>query len=88
MHYYYDYGEYNSEMTQGEISVVCINHIANGLRVKIQGNLSFHYIKCMICGCLHEEEHVWELNNGMYTCMLCNLSSNIAPLLSASAEEE
>lgn len=87
LHYYYDYGTYNDEMTQGEISVFSLTHTAQGLAVKILGNQNYHTISCTVCGCTHGSvSHTWKYANSKYTCTACGYSTTTPPSIVASLE--
>lgn len=84
LHYYYDYGTYNSEMTQGVINIVNLNHTPPQLYYYITDDLWFHYTDCTICGCTHYEYHSWIQANDLYECTDCGLTSSYIPTIMQS----
>lgn len=80
LHYFYDYGTYNSEMTQGIISVISLSHSPTGDKVYVSGDLNYHYTDCTICGCIHgAARHVWKTVSAKYTCTTCGMTSSFIP---------
>jgi len=80
LHYYYDYGSYNMEMTQGVIRIVDLSHAADG--TSYYSNSFYHWKECSICGRKHHNNHDWILNPIMtnYRCTVCGRVSTYIPI--------
>lgn len=77
LHYYYDYGTYNSEMTSGVIKIINLSHSQTGSYSK---NGNYHWIVCTTCGCTHSKQsHTWILSGAQYRCTVCGYSTTIKP---------
>lgn len=68
LHYFYDYGTFNSEMTAGVIKIVNLTHTLSGSTYS--SNINYHWIVCTTCGCAHSRNsHSWVLMQN--TDVLC-----------------
>lgn len=76
LHYFYDYGTYNSEMTSGVIKIVALNH-TQSVSLNYESNIYYHWKTCTICGCAHTKTaHTWVAQSGNgYTCSVCGMFS-------------
>lgn len=70
LHYFYDYGQYNGEMTSGVIKIVSLSHTQTGTYVY---DTNSHWIVCTTCGCIHvKSRHNWvAATGGGYVCSTC-----------------
>lgn len=82
LHYFYDYGEYNDEMTSGVIRVVDLTHASSGS--SYSSNINYHWIVCNVCGCIHSRSsHSWVLSGAKYRCTVCGqTATNIPEIMS------
>ncbi len=80
LHYFYDYGEYNQEMTQGVIKIVDLTHVQTGV---YQTNTFYHWKECTTCGCIHSrDEHSWVYKTTYYQCSVCGKTATSIPSVS------
>ena len=87
LHYFYDYGEYNQEMTEGVISIVNLNHAPTGSFISYPGDYSYHRCVCTVCGCTHRVPHTWVYVVDTNVCTDCGMTSlydPIAPFVSTN----
>lgn len=78
LHYFYDYGAYNSEMTSGVIKIVDLTHTPIGKTYS--SNATTHWQTCTTCGCIHSKDtHTWVLRGTTYRCTVCGRTSTNAP---------
>lgn len=70
LHYFYDNGQYNEEMTKGIIRIVSLNHTQTGT---MKSDANYHWIVCTTCGCIHSKSiHKWvSATGGGYICNVC-----------------
>ena len=76
LHYFYDYGTYNVEVTAGVIKIVNLNH-SQSLSSLYLKDSSYHWTKCLTCGCIHAKyAHTWVTNGGYgFKCSVCGLTA-------------
>ena len=87
LHDFYDYGEYNSEMTSGIIRIVNLSHVQTGSSYQ-SSNLK-HWLQCTTCGCVHSKDvHTWVSYPTYYQCTVCGRKSTSAPSLNSIEEME
>jgi len=78
LHYFYDYGTYNSEMTSGVIKIVDLGHASVGKAYS--SNATMHWQTCTVCGCIHSKtSHTWVSSGTIYKCTVCGRTSTNAP---------
>ena len=80
VHYFYDFGSYNSEMTSGVIKVVNLLHTP--VLTSYESNSFYHWYTCSECGRKHsQDQHIWVLNLSQtsYRCTICGRVSNSIP---------
>lgn len=70
LHYFYDYGQYNTEMTRGVIKIISLSHSPSG---SYGYDSKYHWILCNTCGCIHTKTvHSWaSAIGGGYECRIC-----------------
>lgn len=84
LHYFYDYGSYNSEMTSGTIRIVSLNHSPSG--ISYASSEFYHWITCTTCGCAHtKSEHSWayKSSQSLYECTVCGRTASSIPSVSS-----
>lgn len=79
LHYYYDYGTYNKEMTPGTIRIISLSHETTGT---YSNNVNYHWRVCTTCGCIHEKiAHTWiSVTGGGYICSVCKCTKAVSAL--------
>lgn len=70
LHYYFDYGEYVSDMGDGKIIILNINHtpVETG---PYYYNAGLHWRLCTVCTCYHRKPHNWVNYSTYYQCADC-----------------
>jgi hypothetical protein len=74
LNYYYDYGEYVSDMGDGPIRIINLNHtpVETGTYTY---DATSHWRKCSICGCIHSKQpHNFVEYYSRYRCTVCGLT--------------
>lgn len=80
LHYFYDYGTYQSELSSGQIRIVNLSHSLTGSSYR--HDIYNHWIFCTVCGCGHTKlSHSWTYNSttGKYVCSVCKASYSSVP---------
>ena len=80
VHYFYDYGSYNTEMTPGVIKVVNLYHAP--VLTTYESNSFYHWYTCSECGRKHNKnQHIWVLNipQTSYHCTVCGRVASSIP---------
>lgn len=71
LHYYYDYGRRNSDVTQGVIKIIPVSH-GPVYGSTYESDASGHWKVCTICGCAHTtSSHSYTIVNGKCVCSVC-----------------